>query len=141
VPLFLAIPLGRYADRRHAGSLLALGCAAQTAACLLLAAAETTLGIAGATVLLGLGHLALALGVQEVLAHESDESRHDQHFGLMTAGMSLGQLVGPLVGGALLSGLDESLTAETSRAMLVAAAIAGVAMFSRCSRGEVAMAR
>lgn len=127
LPLFLAIPLGRYADRRHAGSLLALGCGAQAAACLLLAAAETTLGIAGATVVLGLGHLALALGVQDVIARESDESRHDHHFGLLAAGLSLGQLVGPLVGGALLSGRDENLTAGTARAMLVAAAIGALA--------------
>ncbi len=40
VPLFLAIPLGRFADRRG-GPLLAVGCAVQTGACLLLAAAET----------------------------------------------------------------------------------------------------
>jgi MFS family permease len=127
VPLFLAIPLGRYADRRHAGSLIAFGCAAQTVAILSLAIVETTIGIASATVLLGLGHLALALGVQHVIARESSDIRHDQHFGLMTAGMSVGQLVGPLLAGALLSSREGDLIAGTSVAMVAGAAVAGVA--------------
>src|SRR3954464_8444532 len=60
VPLFLAIPLGRRADRRHGGRLLLVGCAVQVAGCLLLAAARSpvTLGVASAVV--GVGHLALA---------------------------------------------------------------------------------
>jgi predicted MFS family arabinose efflux permease len=107
--------------------LIAFGCAAQTAAILSLAFVETTIGIASATVLLGLGHLALALGVQHVIARESSDIRHDQHFGLMTAGMSVGQLVGPLLAGALLSSREGDLVAGTSVAMVAGAAVAGVA--------------
>lgn len=125
LPLFLAIPLGRYADRRH-GPLLAVGCAVQTVACVLLGLAGDVVTIAGASILLGVGHLALALGVQDVIARESESHRHDQHFGLMTAGVSFGQLVGPLLGGLLLGG-GADLEGATSRAMLVAAGIAAVA--------------
>jgi MFS family permease len=128
VPLFLAIPLGRFSDRRGGAPLLVLGCGVQTAACLLLAVADTPLGLAGASALLGVGHLGLALGVQDVIARESHADRHDQHFGLLTAGVSLGQLAGPLLAGFLLGGRDGgSLTAATGRAMLVAAGVAAAA--------------
>src|SRR5437867_6632704 len=83
VPLFLAVPLGRFSDRRGGARLLVVGCAIQVVACVLLAAAETTLGLAAASALLGLGHLGLALGVQDVIARESGDHRHDQHFGLL----------------------------------------------------------
>jgi MFS family permease len=126
VPLFLAIPLGRFADRRG-GPLLGAGCGVQAGACLLLAAATTPLRLAGASVLLGLGHLALALGVQEVIARESEDHRHDSHFGLFAAGVSLGQLVGPLVGGFILDHGGATRVAATGRAMLAAAAFAGLA--------------
>jgi MFS family permease len=126
VPLFLAIPLGRFADRRG-GPLLGAGCAVQAAACLLLAAATTPLGLAGASVLLGLGHLALALGVQEVIARESEDRHHDSHFGLFAAGVSLGQLVGPLVGGFILDHAGGTRVAATGRAMFVAGAFAALA--------------
>jgi MFS family permease len=128
IPLFLAIPLGRFSDRRHGGPLLVAGCAVQTAACLILAVARTPLELAATTALLGLGHLALALGVQEVVARESDPAHHDQHFGLLTAGVSIGQLIGPVLGGALLQhrgGL--SLTSATSVAMVVAGGLAAAA--------------
>ncbi|MCW2974935.1 MAG: putative integral rane transport protein, partial [Actinomycetia bacterium] len=86
-----------------------------------------TLG--GASAVLGLGHLALALGVQAVVARESDDDHHDQHFGLLTAGVSLGQLFGPLIGGLLLGHRSgAALVPATTRAMLVAAGIAGGAL-------------
>jgi MFS family permease len=98
------------------------------AGCLLLAAARTPLALGAASAVLGLGHLALALGVQEVIARESHFDRHDQHFGLLTAGVSLGQLVGPVLGGLLLGHhAGATLTAATSRALVVAAGIAAVA--------------
>src|SRR6266540_3757423 len=128
VPLFLAIPLGRRADRRHGGRLLLVGCAVQVGGCLLLAAGRSTYALAGASAVVGVGHLALALGSQAVVARESDDERHDQHFALLTAGVSMGQLAGPLFGGLLLGQRSgTALISATTRAMLVAAAIAGLA--------------
>jgi len=125
LPLVAAIPLGRYSDRRHAGSLIAAGSGFQVAACVLLAVADTALALAIASTVLGLGHLAVALGVQDVIARESPPDRHDQHFGLLTAGISLGQLVGPLIAGVILGNRGgAALTDATSRAMLAGAAIA-----------------
>lgn len=128
LPLVAAIPLGRYSDRRHAGSLIAAGCGLEAVACALLAVADTAATLALASTILGLGHLALALGVQDVIARESPPDRHDQHFGLLTAGVSLGQLIGPLIAGVVLGDRSGSaLTDATSRAMIVGAGLAGAA--------------
>jgi MFS family permease len=128
VPLFLAIPLGRRADRRHGGRLLLAGCAVQIAGCLLLAGARSPVALGIGSAVLGVGHLSLALGAQAVVARESEDERHDQHFALLTAGVSIGQLVGPLLGGLLLGRRSgAALTSATTRAMLVAAGIAALA--------------
>ena len=126
LPIFLAIPLGRMSDRRGA-PLLAIGCAVQTVGCLMLAFSTTTITIAGASAVIGVGHLALALGSQDVVARESDSDRHDHHFGLLTAGVSLGQLVGPLLAGLLLGESGTPSAAATTRCLLVAAGILVVA--------------
>jgi MFS family permease len=128
LPLAMAIPLGRFSDRRHAGSLIGAGCAFEVAACVGLAVARTPLELAAASTVLGLGHLMVALGVQDVIARESHAELQDQHFGLLTAGVSAGQLVGPLIAGAVLGDrAGSALTGATSRAMLVAGGIAGLA--------------
>jgi MFS family permease len=128
VPLFLAIPLGRRADRRHGARLLLFGCAIEVMGCSLLALIESPVALGVASGVVGVGHLALALGAQAVVARESDDERHDQHFALLTAGVSGGQLVGPLVGGLLLGQrAHHALLGATTRALLVAAGIAGLA--------------
>ena len=121
VPLFLAIPLGRSADRRRA-PLVTAGCALQVVACALLAFARTPLTLGAASAVLGLGHLGVALGVQEVIARESDDRHHDRDFGLLTAGVSLGQMAGPLIGGLVLDNAG-SLVPATRDAILVAGLI------------------
>lgn len=121
LPLFLAIPLGRSADRRRA-PLVTVGCAIQVVACVLLAWAQAPLTLGAASAVLGLGHLGVALGVQEVIARESGDRHHDRDFGLLTAGVSLGQLIGPLIGGFVLDQGDSLLTA-TRHAMLIAAIV------------------
>jgi MFS family permease len=129
LPLVAAIPLGRYSDSRHPGSMIALGCGFEVAACGLLAVADTAAMLAAASTVLGLGHLAVALGVQDVIARESHPDQHDRHFGLLTAGVSLGQLVGPLIAGAVLGDRSGSaLTSATSRAMLIGGGLALVAL-------------
>ncbi|HEY6030541.1 MAG TPA: hypothetical protein VIU44_08260, partial [Gaiellaceae bacterium] len=98
IPLFLAIPLGRRADRQISprrageaatslsgrlrrayaggGSLIAGGCGIELIACLLLAGARSPLSLGAASAVLGLGHLGVALGAQAVIARESDDDRH-----------------------------------------------------------------
>jgi MFS family permease len=128
LPLVLAIPLGRRADRRHGTRLLVTGCGTETAGCLLLAVAHSPATLAAGSAIVGTGHLALALGAQAVIARDAGNERHDEQFALLTAGVSVGQLVGPLLGGLLLEHRrGAGLVAASTRAMLVAAAIAAVA--------------
>ena len=125
VPLLVAIPLGRRTDRRHGARLLLAGCGLETAGCALLAAAHSPVALGAASAIVGTGHLALALGAQAVIARESDDERHDEHFALLTAGVSIGQLVGPLLAGVIVGHHQGvGLTGATTRAMLAAAAIA-----------------
>lgn len=127
LPLFLAIPLGRWADRRRL-PWVAIGCGIQIVACGLLATFVSPFALGGASALLGLGHLGVALGVQEVIARESDDVHHDHHFGLLTAGVSLGQLVGPLAGGLVVGRASgAALVGASTRALGLAAGIAVVA--------------
>jgi MFS family permease len=128
LPLFLAIPLGRFANRRNPAPLIVSGCALQTVACFILSEAQSTWSITAANALLGLGHLGLALGVQHRIARESSGLEHDRRFAAFTVGVSAGQLVGPAVAGAMLSARGSTtLAAAAGHGMLAAA---GFALFA-----------
>jgi MFS family permease len=91
VPLVVAVPLGRTSDRWRPGYLLTGGIALGAVACGLLGLAGTLLGLALASAVLGLGHLALTLAGQSLIARQSDDALHDRDFGLYAAAASLGQ--------------------------------------------------
>src|SRR4051794_37715982 len=125
VPLFIAIPLGRRADRRHGARLLVFGCAVEALGCALLALGRSAVALGAASAVMGIGHLAIALGSPAGVAGESADESHDRHFALLTAGVSAGQLVGPLLGGLLLgSRSGPRLVGATGHALFVAAGIA-----------------
>jgi len=125
VPVFLAIPLGRFADRRRSETLLVFGAGLLAAGCVALAFGTGVWSLAAASVVLGVGHLSLMLGVQNAIAAESHEGQHDARFGVFTAVVSAGQLVGPLLGGAILSG-GGALRPATTEALLAAGGLGGV---------------
>jgi MFS family permease len=131
IPLVVAVPLGRVADRRRPVGMFAAGVAILAASFLLLGLAGTLAELALWSALLGLGHLALILAAQSLIAQQSDDRQHDRDFGLMAAAVSLGQLVGPVLGGLVLSAgaaPDGSLEGATTRAFLVAAGLAALAL-------------
>ena len=125
VPVFLAIPLGRFADRRRSETLLVFGSVLLMLSCAALAYGASVLALAAASVVLGVGHLSLMLGVQNAIAAESHDDQHDARFGVFTAVVSAGQLVGPLLGGAILSG-GGALRAATTLALLAAGGLGAV---------------
>jgi MFS family permease len=131
IPLVVALPLGRVADRHRPVGMLAAGVALLAASFLLLGRAGSLAELALWSALLGLGHLALILAAQSLIAQQSEDRQHDRDFGLMAAAVSLGQLFGPALGGLVLSagaGPDGSLEGATTRAFLVAAGLATLAL-------------
>jgi MFS family permease len=106
VTSYRALALGadaRASDRWRVGHLLTVGIALGAVACVLLGVAGTLWGLALASAVLGLGHLALTLAGQSLIARQSADALHDRDFGLYTAGASLGQLIGPALAGLALS--------------------------------------
>jgi MFS family permease len=128
VPLLVALPLGRAADRWRPGYLLAGGIVLSAVACALLGLAATLVGLALSSALLGLGHLALTLAGQSLIARQSDDTEHDRDFGLYAAAASLGQLVGPALAGLTLASAGRSLEDATTLGFLVAAGLVALAL-------------
>jgi MFS family permease len=126
LPIFLAVPLGRVSDR-HGPPLMLIGCAVQTVGCLLLTLSTEPVMMAATSAVIGLGHLALALGSQDVIARESHSEQHDHHFGLLTAAVSSGQLIGPLLAGLVLGGAGTPSASATTHALVVAAGVLAIA--------------
>lgn len=140
VPVFLAIPLGRFTDRRRSETLLLFGAVVLAAACAALGLANGVWTLALASVALGIGHLSLMLGVQNAIAGESDEGQHDARFGMFTAVVSAGQLVGPLLGG-LIVGSAGALRPATTDALLAASAIGVVGVVCALGASQSAAPR
>ena len=128
VPLVVAVPLGRAADRWRPGYLLTGGIALGAAACVLLGLAGTLAGLALASAVLGLGHLALTLAGQSLIARQSADARHDRDFGLYAAAASSGQLLGPALAGTALGSAGRPLEDATTLGFLVAAGLMALAV-------------
>jgi MFS family permease len=141
VPLVVAMPLGRASDRWRPGYLLTGGIVLGALACALLGLADTLAGLALASAVLGLGHLALTLAGQSLIARQSADALHDRDFGLYAAAASSGQLVGPALAGLALSTAGRSLEAATTLGFLVAAGLMALAVPTSLGTDRLAGAR
>lgn len=102
LPLFTALWLGRVSDRMSSLRLmLCAGVAMLAIGGAGLALLPSVLGIAAASAVLGLGHLAFTIAGQTSIARVAPDDRLDAGFGWFTASYSVGQMLGPLLGGAL----------------------------------------
>ncbi|KAA9393318.1 MFS transporter [Kocuria coralli] len=141
LPLFAAVWLGKVSDRMAslrimivAGVImLALGGVG-------LMLSPNVLGVALASALLGMGHLAFTVGGQTTIARTATNNQLDAGFGWFTASYSLGQMIGPILGGALLgtasvTGGEESL-GRIHLALWVGAILAAVAVVPAALRFE-----
>ena len=124
LPILVAVPLGRATDRLgRSAEVLLLGVVLLGAAPLLLAGAEALWSVGLASTALGFGHLAFMIAAQGLVAGRSPAGGLDRAFGLFTAVTSAGQLIGPLLAGALLGGSSgAALLPATRTALIVAAA-------------------
>ncbi|MBM7807924.1 MFS family permease [Geodermatophilus bullaregiensis] len=127
LPMLVALPLGRLADRRRPEPILVGGLALLVAGCVLLAVSDSLSGIAAGNVVLGLGNLGCIVGGENVVAR-LPPAQLDGGFGLFTAVVSGGQLVGPALAGFVLSTAPGDLSSGTSRALLVSAGLCALGL-------------
>ena len=127
VPMVVALPVGRFADRRRPEPVLMGGVAFLVLGCVLLAQSDSFLEIAVGNVVLGLGNLGCIVGGENVVARLPEDGL-DRGFGLFTAVISAGQLVGPAAAGAVLASAPGDLDTGTTRALLGSAAFCAAAL-------------
>ncbi|MFK0145881.1 MFS transporter [Streptomyces griseus] len=130
LPLFVAVPLGRRTDHGRCAPLLPLGVLLISGGCALSGIASSLPAMAAWSGVMGLGHLCFVIGAQSIVARQSAPGEQDRDFGHFTIGASLGQLIGPVAAGALISGQGGTLGRTSALALLVSAAVAAVALAS-----------
>ncbi|MFG2175834.1 MFS transporter [Streptomyces niveus] len=128
LPLFAAVPLGRRTDRGRCVPLLAVGAALIGVGCGLSGTAGSLAALAAWSGVMGLGHLCFVIGAQSVVARRSSPAEQDRNFGHFTIGASLGQLVGPVAAGLLVSGHDGAMGRTSALALVVSAGVAAVSL-------------
>ncbi|MGA5138073.1 MFS transporter [Streptomyces azureus] len=128
LPLFAAVPLGRRTDHGRCAPLLPFGVVLISGGCALSGVANSLWAMALWSGVMGLGHLCFVIGSQSLVARQSAPHEQDRNFGHFTIGAALGQLVGPVAAGAVISGDD--MTGTSALALIAAGAIGAVAFTS-----------
>lgn len=124
-PLIVALRVGRIVDRTGGRPLTVAGLLLMTAAGVMLAAAPSAPWVFAAFSVLGLGHMTAVVAMQGAVARVSDEGSYDHRFSNISLAASLGQLVGPAVGGLV---VGQGSPDETVRALLVGAGLAAAGL-------------
>lgn len=130
LPLFAAVPLGRRTDHGRCAPLLPLGVVLIAGGCALSGRAGSLTAMAAWSGVMGLGHLCFVIGAQSIVARQSAPAEQDRNFGHFTIGASLGQLIGPIAAGYLISERDGAMGRTSALALLVSAAVAAVSFTS-----------
>jgi MFS family permease len=129
LPVFLAIPMGRLCDRGHTTPVLLGGLAVIAGSPLWLAHTDTIAGMAWVNAGYGTGLLAVMVGSQALVAGLSGVPQRDRNFGWFTAAASLGQMLGPLTAGWVMTASSPQwLLLATTYALYTAAAVAALAL-------------
>ncbi|OAH15860.1 MFS transporter [Streptomyces jeddahensis] len=149
LPLFAAVPLGRRTDHGRCAPLLPVGVALIAGGCALSGTADSLLAMAAWSGVMGLGHLCFVIGAQSIVARQSAPAEQDRNFGHFTIGASLGQLVGPIAAGYVVSGQGGAAAgqggavsgqagamAHTSALALIVAAVVAAVSFTSLWRIE-----
>ncbi|RII18834.1 Major Facilitator Superfamily protein [Streptomyces sp. YIM 130001] len=130
LPLFAAVPLGRRTDHGRCAPLLPVGVVLISGGCALSGVAGSLPAMAAFSGVMGLGHLCFVIGAQSLVARQSAPDQQDRNFGHFTIGASLGQLIGPVAAGWLISARDGELDRTSALALVVAAVVGAVSLTS-----------
>ncbi|MCH9657700.1 MFS transporter [archaeon] len=102
IPLFVGILL----DRINNAYLLALGAAINSASVYLLSIAQSVPEIMGFRIMTGIAHAFFWPPCESIISNESSEENRVKHISWFTMFFVIGFMAGPLLGTALLEGLD-----------------------------------
>ncbi|MFB6704706.1 MFS transporter [Streptomyces sp. NPDC056333] len=130
LPLFAAVPLGRRTDHGRCAPLLPVGVVLIAGGCALSGTAGSLPAMAAWSGVMGLGHLCFVIGAQSIVARQSAPAEQDRNFGHFTIGASLGQLIGPIAAGYMISERDGALARTSALALVVSAAVAAASFVS-----------
>lgn len=122
LPLLVAVPLGRRTDHGRCAPLLVVGVALISGGCALSGLAGALPVMAAWSGVRGLGHLCFVIGAQSIVARRSAPEDRDRNFGHFTIGASLGQLIGPVAAGLVISEHDGRMAPTSATALLVSGA-------------------
>ncbi|UKY55144.1 MFS transporter [Streptomyces inhibens] len=130
LPLLVAVPLGRRTDHGRCAPLLVVGVALISGGCALSGLAGSLAAMAAWSGVMGLGHLCFVIGAQSIVARRSAPEERDRNFGHFTIGASLGQLIGPIAAGLVISEQDGRMAPTSATALIVSGAVAAVSYAS-----------
>lgn len=103
LPLLLAIPLGGVVTRYGGRSTLIAGAFVMVAGLLAMHVWYGYSGLVIGQLLVGLAHLQMVLSAQTIISNLGTGPKLEQYFGWYSTWLSGGQVVGPLLAGALLT--------------------------------------
>lgn len=129
--LVVAVPVGRWVDRRGESRVVVVGGACAIAATsLALIWIDTVWALALSQAILGLGQIMIIVGTQALVANAGDPRRRDGRFGAFTVVVSLGQLAGPalLAAGGANGITTEATSGGTTAVFLACLAMSGTAL-------------
>lgn len=126
-PLILALRLGARAQRYLSlRPLLSSGALISAAGAALVAWGDSVLLVASGSAVMGLGQLMYIIAGQAAVARFAENSQLDAAFGWLTAGVSAGQVIGPLIGGSMLNTSLNGVAGRESAAVIDQALWVGV---------------
>ncbi|TPW23537.1 MULTISPECIES: MFS transporter [Marinobacter] len=106
LPLVLAIPLGGIVSRFGGRATLLAGAGIMVAGLLSMHAWYGYAGLVTGQLLVGLAHLQMVLAAQTIISNLGTGPRLEQYFGWYATWLSGGQVIGPLLAGAVLKSSD-----------------------------------
>lgn len=121
-----AVPMGRLVDRFGEPVFLALAGLLMGFGAMLTVTADSIPLLAVSQAALGLGQLAAVIASQTLVGRRGDRKTRSARFGLYAAGAAIGQLIGPLVGAAIVTALLQG--GDTTPGVVIFGGVAGATM-------------
>ena len=115
--LIVAVPIGRWVDRIGEPRFIVAGAATMSAGAFWMVTIDSIPLLAVSQAILGLGHIAMVVGIQTMIAnhsHSASGGDRDGRYGAFAVVVALGQLLGPAVGGFLAGGVARAATGDSA---------------------------